>query len=118
MLLENTKTSDKLKLFDYCEYISLKSSLVVYAGLSISIVFIHSALCYASDGRINFQGYITTIPCEIETSRAVLVHCMEAGGIQAEDVHLEGNEPFTNTFVKVSTQNIVANARNITIQYN
>lgn len=84
----------------------------------MSMMFINSALCYASDGRINFQGYITTIPCEIETSRAVLVHCMRTGGVQAEDVHLEENEPYTNTFVKVSTQNIASNARNITIQYN
>ncbi len=43
---------------------------------------------------------------------------MKIGDDQMGEVRLEGNQRYTNSFVKVSTQDIADNARNITIQYN
>ncbi len=91
----------------------MKNSLVLRASSIILIALANTALCYASDGHISFQGRISEIPCEIQTLQAVTIQCMKT-----KDIRLNEIESYTNNFIKVSTQNISQNAKNITIQYN
>lgn len=78
-----------------------------------SLLLANTVLCYASDGYVSFQGRIIEVPCKIQVLQAVTIQCMKT-----KDIRLNKVESSTNTFIKVSTQNISQNAKIITIQYN